>query len=55
MNPINSHAATDRKESTPIALLDAQLTELIECVWACEIAARSETGVDRYGNNWGSR
>jgi hypothetical protein len=55
MNQLNSYAETDRNEPTPIASLGAQLTELIEFVWACEVAARSETGVDRYGNNWGSK
>ena len=55
MNQLNSHADTGRNEPTSIASLDAQLTELIEFVWACEVAARSESRLDRYGNNWGSR
>ena len=43
---------------TPIASLDAQLTELIEFIWVCEVAARTEDRIDaviRYGNNGGSR
>ncbi|HEY0493110.1 MAG TPA: hypothetical protein VGD57_06555 [Candidatus Dormibacteraeota bacterium] len=43
---------------SPIASLDAQLTELIEFVWSCEAAARTEARIDaaiRYGNNWGSK
>ena len=55
MNQLNSYAQPGRNDPKPIASLDAQLTELIEFVWACEVAARSESGVDRYGNNWGSR
>jgi hypothetical protein len=55
MNELNSQADTARNEPTPIASLDAQLTELIEFVWACQVAARSESRLDRYGNNWGSR
>jgi hypothetical protein len=58
MNELKSHAGTARNEPTPIASLDAQLTELIEFVWACEAAARTEDRIDaviRYGNNWGSR
>ena len=58
MNELNSHAEAVRNELTAIASLDAQLTELIELVWACEAAARTEDRIDaviRYGNNWGSR
>ena len=58
MNELNSQAETARDEPIPIASLDAQLTELIEFVWACEAAARTEDRIDaviRYGNNWGSR
>ena len=58
MNELNSQAETARNESTPIASLRAQLTELIEFVSACEAAARTEDRIDaviRYGNNWGSR
>jgi len=58
MNKRNSHAETARHEPTSLAALDAQLTELIEFVWACEAAARTEDRIDaviRYGNNWGSR
>ncbi len=58
MNELSSHAEAVRNELTAIASLDAQLTELIELVWACEAAARTEDRIDaviRYGNNWGSR
>ena len=58
MNELNSQAETARNEPTPIASLDAQLTELIELIWACEAAARTEDRIDaviRYGNNWASR
>ena len=58
MNELNSQAETERNEPTPIASLDAQLTELIEFIWACEAAAQTEDRIDavvRYGNNWGSR
>ena len=58
MNELNRQAETARNELTAIASLDAQLTELIEFVWACEAAARTEDRIDaviRYGNNWGSR
>jgi len=58
MNELNSQAETARNEPTPVASLDAQLTELIEFVWACEAAARRDARIDaviRYGNNWGAR
>jgi hypothetical protein len=58
MNELDSQAETARNEPTPVATLDAQLTELIEFVWACEAAGRTEDRIDaviRYGNNWGSR
>jgi hypothetical protein len=58
MNELNRHAETARNEPIRIASLDAQLTELIEFVSACEAAARREDYVDaviRYGNNGGSR
>jgi hypothetical protein len=58
MNELDSQAKIGRDEPTPIASLDAQLTELIEFVWACEVAARKEARIDaviRYGINWGSR
>jgi hypothetical protein len=44
-----------RDEPTSIAALDAQLTDLIEFVWACEAAARREERIDdaiRYSSNW---
>jgi len=56
MNQLNSQAPRDQQ--TPIASLDTQRTELIEFVWACEVAARTEARIDaviRYGNNWGSK
>jgi hypothetical protein len=40
MNELNSYTEIARNESSPIAPLDAQLTELIEFVWACDVAAR---------------
>ena len=58
MNELNSQTENVRQEPTSIAPLDAQLTELIEFVWACEAAARTEDRIDaviRFGNNWGSR
>jgi len=58
MNELNSHAETAPAEPIPIASLDAQLTELLEFVWACEAAARTEDRINaviRYGNNWASR
>ena len=58
MNELNSQAETARNEPTAIASLDAQLTELIEFVLACEAAARTEDRIDaviRYGSNWASR
>ena len=58
MNELNSQAETARNEPTSVAALDAQLTELIEFVWACEAAARTEDRIDaviRYGDNWASR
>ena len=54
MNELNRDAETVRN-ATP---LDAQLTELIEFVWACEAAFRTEGRIDaviRYGNNGTSR
>jgi len=58
MNELNSHAETARNEPTAIASLDAQLTELIEFVWACEAAARTEDRINaviRYGNTGASK
>jgi hypothetical protein len=58
MHELNGQAETAGNEPTAIASLDAQLTELIEFVWACEAAARTEARIDaviRYGNNWGSK
>ena len=58
MNELNRQAENVRNDPTLVAPLDAQLTELIELVWACEAAARTEDRIDaviRYGNNWASR
>ena len=58
MNELFSHAEKARNESTPIASLRAQLTELIEFVSACEAAARTEDRIDaviRYGNTGPSK
>jgi hypothetical protein len=58
MKELNSHAETVRNEPTLIAPLDAQLTELIEFVWACEASARREARIDaviRYGSGGGPR
>jgi len=58
MNEQNSPAEAARNEPTQIASLAAQLTELIEFIWTCEAAARTEDRIDaviRYGNNWASR
>ena len=58
MNQLNTYAETGRNEPSGIASLDAQLTEVIEYVWACEVAARTEARIDaviRYGNDWGSK
>ena len=46
MNELNSQAETVRNEPTAIAGLDAQLLELIEFVWACEVSARREARID---------
>ena len=58
MNELNRQAENVRNDPTSVAPLDAQLTELIEFVWACEAAARREERIDaaiRYGSNWRSR
>jgi hypothetical protein len=58
MKELNSHVETARNEPTLIAPLDAQLTELIEFVWACEASARREARIDaviRYGSEGGPR
>ena len=58
MNESKRQAETGRDEPARIAPLDAQLTELIEFVWACEAAARTEARIDaviRNGNTWGSK
>jgi hypothetical protein len=46
MNELIRHAENVRNEPPAIAGLDAQLTELIEFVWACEAAARREDRID---------
>ena len=58
MNELDSYVETAHNEPVPIASLDAQLTELIEFVWACEAAARTEDRIDaviRYGNTGPSK
>jgi hypothetical protein len=58
MNELNSQTEHVRQEPTSIAPLDAQLTELIEFVWACEAAARREERIDaaiRYASHWRSK
>jgi hypothetical protein len=58
MNELTRQAENVRNEPTSVAPLDAQLTELIEFVWACEAAARREERIDaaiRYGSSWRSR
>ena len=46
MNELKTPADNARNESASNAGLDAQLAELIECVWACEVAARREAHID---------
>jgi len=44
----------DRRSDPAWRPLDAQLAELIEVVWACEVAARREDRIDaviRYGRS----
>jgi hypothetical protein len=58
MNELIRKAENVCNEPKAIAGLDAQLSELIEFVWACEAAARREDHIDaviRYGNDWGSK
>ncbi len=56
MNELTRQAENVHNEPPSVAPLDAQLTELIEFVWACEAAARREERIDAaYGSNWRSR
>jgi hypothetical protein len=58
MNELTEQTENVGNEPTTIAQLDAQLTELIEFVWACEAAARREERIDaaiRYSSNWRSK
>jgi hypothetical protein len=58
MNEMNRQTENVRDEPTSIAPLDAQLTELIEFVWACEAAARGEERIDaaiRCASHWRSK
>ncbi len=58
MKQLNCQTENVRNEPTSIAPLDAQLTELIEFVWAREAAARREDRIDaaiRYSSNWSSK
>ena len=54
MNELNREDEIGANEPSSVASLDAQLTELIEFVWACEVAARREDHIDaviKYGTN----
>lgn len=54
MNEQHKPAEIRDHASEPAAGLDAQLAELIEVVWACEVAARREDRIDaviRYGRS----
>ena len=58
MNEVQRQAPDPRNVPTAIVSLDAQLVELIEVVWACEVAARREDRIDnaiRYGVDSRSR
>lgn len=46
MNELKTHADHPRNEAASTVGLDAQLTELIEWVWACEVGARREARID---------
>jgi len=52
MNELNREDEIRGNARSSVASLDAQLTELIEFVWACEAAARREDRIDaaiKYG------
>ena len=54
MNELNREDEIRGNARSSVASLDAQLTELIEFVWACEAAARREDRIDaaiKYGSN----
>ena len=56
MNESTRQPGNPSSEPTSIPSVEAQLTELIEFVSACEAAARREDRIDaviRYGNNLG--
>jgi len=53
MNELRREDEIGDNEPSPVAGLDAQLTELIEFIWACEVAARREDRIDaaiQYGS-----
>jgi len=53
MNELHREDEIGDNEPSPVAGLDAQLTELIEFIWACEAAARREDRIDaaiKYGS-----
>jgi len=53
MNELNRKDEIEVNDAS-VASLDAQLTELIEFVWACEAAARLDDRIDaaiKYGRN----
>jgi hypothetical protein len=55
MKKLNRQTVNIRDEPASIAPLDEQLTELIEFVWACEVAARREERLDaaiRCASHW---
>ncbi|MDQ6899379.1 MAG: hypothetical protein M3072_07720 [Candidatus Dormibacteraeota bacterium] len=54
MNELNRKDEIGGNEPSSVASLDAQLTELIEFIWACEAAAKREDRIDvaiKYGSN----
>jgi hypothetical protein len=58
MNELNRHAQSAYTDATSPASLHAQLTELIEFVLVCEVAAQRQDHIDawiRYGSQRGSR
>ena len=54
MNELSRKDEIGTKELASVASLDAELTELIEFVWACEAAARLDDRIDaaiKYGRD----
>jgi len=53
MNELDREDEVVGNEPSPVAALDAQLTELIEFIWACEATARRDDRTDsaiKYGS-----